>query len=166
MALIVQKYGGTSVGDIERIRNVAKRVIDTYNQGNDVVVVVSAMSGETDRLVNLSKQMTPSPSEREYDVLVATGEQVSVALLSMALHSQGVDAESFLGYQVKIVTDSAFSKARIMKIETDELLRALRAKKIAIVAGFQGVDENNNITTLGRGGSDTTGVALAAALQG
>jgi aspartate kinase len=165
VALIVQKYGGTSVGDIERIRNVAKRVIDSYNKGNDVVVVVSAMSGETDRLINLAKQMTPSPSEREHDVLVATGEQVSVALLSMALHSLGVEAESFLGHQVKIVTDSAFSKARIMKIETDELLRALREKKVAIVAGFQGVDGNNNITTLGRGGSDTTGVALAAALK-
>ncbi len=125
MALIVQKYGGTSVGDIERIRNVAARVVQTYNKGNSVVVVVSAMAGETDRLVNLAKQMTPLPSEREYDVLVSTGEQVSIALLSMALHSLGVDAVSFLGYQVKILTDSAFSKARIQKIETDELQKAL-----------------------------------------
>ncbi len=165
MALIVQKYGGTSVGDIERIKNVASRVVQTYNRGNDVVVVVSAMSGETDRLINLARQMTPSPSEREYDVLVSTGEQVSVALLSMALHNIGVDAVSFLGHQVKIFTDSAFSKARITKIETEELQKALRERKIAIVAGFQGVDEDNNITTLGRGGSDTTAVALAAALN-
>ncbi len=165
MALIVQKYGGTSVGDIERIKNVASRVVQTYNKGNDVVVVVSAMSGETDRLINLARQMTPSPSEREYDVLVSTGEQVSVALLSMALHNIGVDAVSFLGHQVKIFTDSAFSKARITKIETEELQKALRERKIAIVAGFQGVDEDNNITTLGRGGSDTTAVALAAALN-
>lgn len=165
MALIVQKYGGTSVGDTERIKNVASRVVQTYNRGNDVVVVVSAMSGETDRLINLARQMTPSPSEREYDVLVSTGEQVSVALLSMALHTIGVDAVSFLGHQVKIFTDSAFSKARITKIETEELQKALRERKIAIVAGFQGVDEDNNITTLGRGGSDTTAVALAAALN-
>ena len=165
MALIVQKYGGTSVGDIERIKNVASRVVQTYNRGNDVVVVVSAMSGETDRLINLARQMTPSPSEREYDVLVSTGEQVSVALLSMALHNIGVDAVSFLGHQVKIFTDSAFSKARITKIETEELQKALRERKVAIVAGFQGVDEDNNITTLGRGGSDTTAVALAAALN-
>lgn len=165
MALIVQKYGGTSVGDTERIKNVASRVVQTYNRGNDVVVVVSAMSGETDRLINLARQMTPSPSEREYDVLVSTGEQVSVALLSMALHTIGVDAVSFLGHQVKIFTDSAFSKARITKIETEELQKALRERKIAIVAGFQGVDEDNNITTLGRGGSDTTAVALAAVLN-
>ncbi len=165
MALVVQKYGGTSVGDLERIRRVAQRVVDCYNRGNDVVVVVSAMAGETDRLVNLAQQITPQPSEREYDVLVSTGEQVSVALLSMALHNLQVDAVSFLGYQVKIVTDSAHSKARILRIETEELQRALQEKRIAIVAGFQGVDEDNNITTLGRGGSDTTAVALAAALN-
>jgi aspartate kinase len=165
VALVVQKYGGTSVGDIERIRNVARRVVDSYNQGNDVVVVVSAMAGETDRLVNLVKQMTTSPSEREYDVLVSTGEQVSVALLSMALHQLSVDAVSFLGHQVKILTDSAYSKARILRIETEELQKALKDKRVAIVAGFQGVDEDNNITTLGRGGSDTTAVALAAALN-
>ena len=165
MALVVQKYGGTSVGDIERIRNVARRVVDSYNQGNDVVVVVSAMAGETDRLVNLVKQMTTNPSEREYDVLVATGEQVSVALLSMALHQLSVDAVSFLGHQVKILTDRAYSKARILRIETKELQKALKDKRVAIVAGFQGVDEDNNITTLGRGGSDTTAVALAAALN-
>ncbi len=165
MALVVQKYGGTSVGDIERIRNVARRVVDSYNQGNDVVVVVSAMAGETDRLVNLVKQMTTNPSEREYDVLVATGEQVSVALLSMALHQLSVDAVSFLGHQVKILTDRAYSKARILRIETKELQKALKEKRVAIVAGFQGVDEDNNITTLGRGGSDTTAVALAAALN-
>jgi len=165
VALVVQKYGGTSVGDIERIRNVARRVVDSYNQGNDVVVVVSAMAGETDRLVNLVKQMTTNPSEREYDVLVATGEQVSVALLSMALHQLSVDAVSFLGHQVKILTDRAYSKARILRIETKELQKALKEKRVAIVAGFQGVDEDNNITTLGRGGSDTTAVALAAALN-
>jgi aspartate kinase len=165
VALVVQKYGGTSVGDIERIRNVARRVVDSYNQGNDVVVVVSAMAGETDRLVNLVKQMTPNPSEREYDVVVATGEQVSVALLSMALHQLSVDAVSFLGHQVKILTDRAYSKARILRIETEELQKALKDKRVAIVAGFQGVDEDNNITTLGRGGSDTTAVALAAALN-
>jgi aspartate kinase len=165
VALVVQKYGGTSVGDIERIRNVARRVVDSYNQGNDVVVVVSAMAGETDRLVNLVKQMTTNPSEREYDVLVATGEQVSVALLSMALHQLSVDAVSFLGHQVKILTDRAYSKARILRIETKELQKALKDKRVAIVAGFQGVDEDNNITTLGRGGSDTTAVALAAALN-
>ena len=165
MALIVQKYGGTSVGTIERIRNVARRAIKTKEQGHSVIVVVSAMAGETDRLIELAQQITDLPDEREYDVLVSTGEQVSVALLAITLHSMGNSAVSFLGHQIKIQTDSAFSKARILTIDSERIMNSLDHGTIVIVAGFQGVDEDNNITTLGRGGSDTTAVAVAAALN-
>jgi len=165
VALIVQKYGGTSVGTIERIRNVARRAIKTKEQGHSVIVVVSAMAGETDRLIGLAQQITDLPDEREYDVLVSTGEQVSVALLAITLHSMGNSAVSFLGHQIKIQTDSAFSKARILNIDSERVMNSLNQGNIVIVAGFQGVDEDNNITTLGRGGSDTTAVAVAAALN-
>jgi len=165
MALVVQKYGGTSVGDIERIRNVASRVLRTRNEGHQVVVVVSAMAGETDKLIQLGKQLTPNPDEREMDVLVSTGEQVTIALLAIALKSMGCDAKSYLGFQIKIATDSAFGKARITGIESERMLEDLKAGKVVVVAGFQGVDELENITTLGRGGSDTTAVAVAAALR-
>src|SRR5512139_1870654 len=165
MGLVVQKYGGTSVGDIERIRNVASRVIRTRNQGNQVVVVVSAMSGETDKLIRLAQQVTPSPDERELDVLVSTGEQVTIALLAITLKAMGADAKSYLGFQIKIATDSAFGKARITGIDSEKIFNDLNQGKIVVVAGFQGADESDNITTLGRGGSDTTGVAIAAALK-
>ncbi|MGB9627282.1 MAG: aspartate kinase [Thermodesulfobacteriota bacterium] len=165
MALVVQKYGGTSVGDIERIKNVAQRVIRTKNEGNQVVVVVSAMAGETDRLIRLAQQVTPTPDERELDVLISTGEQVSIALLAMALKAMGADSKSYVAFQIKIATDSAFGKARITGIESERILTDLRDGKIVVVAGFQGVDEEDNITTLGRGGSDTTAVAIAAALK-
>jgi aspartate kinase len=165
VALIVQKYGGTSVGDLARIRNVASRVARTRREGNDVVVVVSAMAGETDRLIQLAHQVTDFPELREYDSLISTGEQVSAALLALTLHSMGVTAQSFLGPQVRILTDSAFSTAGIEKVETHRLRKTLRAGSVAVVTGFQGVDKNGNITTLGRGGSDTTGVAVAAALK-
>jgi aspartate kinase len=165
MALIVQKYGGTSVGSPERIGNVADKVIGWRNRGNDVVVVVSAMSGETDRLVKLSREITEQPSPRELDVLLATGEQVTIALLSMALERRGCSARSYTGHQVHIRTDSAHNKARIRDIEDKHLRADLAQGKVVVVAGFQGVDEEGNITTLGRGGSDTTAVALAAALK-
>jgi len=165
VALIVQKYGGTSMGDLNRIRNVARRAAKTRQEGNDVVVVVSAMAGETDRLIQLAYQITDNPSLREYDALVATGEQVSVALLAIALESLSIPAKSFLGMQVRILTDNSFSKARIQDVEVRRLKKELKAGRIPIVAGFQGVDKDGNITTLGRGGSDTTGVALAAALK-
>jgi len=165
MALVVQKYGGTSVGDIERIRHVAARVLDTKNQGNSVVVVVSAMAGETDKLIRLAQQVTPQPDERELDVLVSTGEQVSIALLTISLKAMGCDSKSYLGFQIKIATDSAFGKARIMGIESERILEDLRKGTVIVVAGFQGIDEGDNITTLGRGGSDTTAVAVAAALK-
>ena len=165
MALVVQKYGGTSVGDVERIRNVARRVLNTKNQGHEVVVVVSAMAGETDKLIRLAKQVTPNPDERETDVLISTGEQVSIALLAIALKDMGSDAKSYLGFQIKIATDSAFGKARITGIESEKMLQDLKNGRIVVVAGFQGVDELDNITTLGRGGSDTTAVAIAAALK-
>ncbi len=165
MALVVQKYGGTSVGDIERINNVARRVIQTKERGNQVVVVVSAMAGETDRLLRLAHQITKTPDERELDVLVATGEQVSIALLAMALKNMGYDAKSYLGFQIKIATDSAFGKARITSIESEKIQADLTEGRIVVVAGFQGADDLDNITTLGRGGSDTTGVAIAAALK-
>jgi len=165
MALVVQKYGGTSLGDIERINNVARRVIRTKNQGHHVVVVVSAMAGETDRLLRLAHQITETPDERELDVLVATGEQVSIALLAIALRNMGHDAKSYLGFQIKIATDSAFGKARIASIDSEKILRDLANGHIVVAAGFQGADERDNITTLGRGGSDTTGVAIAAALR-
>jgi aspartate kinase len=162
---VVQKYGGTSVGDVERIRNVARRVLDAKNQGNEVVVVVSAMAGETDKLIRLAQQVTPSPDEREMDVLISTGEQVSIALLAMTLKAMGADSKSYLGFQIKIATDSAFGKARITGIDSEKMLNDLKSGQIVVVAGFQGVDELGNITTLGRGGSDTTAVAIAAALK-
>ncbi len=165
MALVVQKYGGTSVGDIDRIRNVARRVIRTKEEGHQVVVVVSAMAGETDKLIRLAQQVTPNPDEREMDVLVSTGEQVSIALLAIALKAMGCDAKSYLGFQIKIATDSAFGKARITGIESEKMLEDLKNGRIVVVAGFQGVDELDNITTLGRGGSDTTAVAVAAAIR-
>lgn len=165
MALIVQKYGGTSVGDITRIRNVARRVAKTRHEGNDVVVVVSAMSGETDRLIQLAQQASENYDLREYDSLISTGEQVSVALMAITLQSLGIPSKSFLGSQVRILTDSAFSTSRIRKIEVQALRQALKQGFVPVVAGFQGVDKDGNITTLGRGGSDTTGVALAAALK-
>jgi len=165
MALVVQKYGGTSVGDVERIRNVARRIFDAKNQGNEVVVVVSAMAGETDKLIRLAQQVAPSPDEREMDVLISTGEQVSIALLTIALKAMGADSKSYLGFQIKIATDSAFGKARITGIDSEKMLNDLKSGRIVVVAGFQGVDELTNITTLGRGGSDTTAVAIAAALK-
>ena len=165
MALIVQKYGGTSVGNPERIKNVAQRVAKFKMLGHQVVVVVSAMSGETNRLVALAKEVQPNPDLREMDVLLSTGEQVTIALLSMALMELGLKARSYTGSQVKILTDSAHSKARILDIEEHNMRADLDAGYVVVVAGFQGVDENGNITTLGRGGSDTTGVALAAALK-
>ena len=165
MALIVQKYGGTSMGSIERIEHVAEKCIAAQKAGNDLVVAVSAMSGETNRLIALAHDITPRPSPREMDVIMSTGEQVSIALLAIAIEKRGVPAVSYTGAQVKILTDSAHMKARIKGIDSDNIKRDLQAGKIVIVAGFQGVDERGNITTLGRGGSDTTAVALAAALH-
>ena len=165
MALIVQKYGGTSVGSIERIKNVARRIVKFQSLGHQLVVVVSAMSGETNRLLALAKETQNNPNARELDVIVSTGEQVSIALLSMALIEMGVKARSYTGTQVRIHTDNAYNKARILKIDEDKLRADLDAGYIVVVAGFQGVDESGSITTLGRGGSDTTGVALAAALK-
>lgn len=165
MALIVQKYGGTSVGSIERIRHVAERVIEAKKTGDDLIVVVSAMSGETDRLIGLAHQIAERPDEREYDVLVSTGEQVSIALLAIALQSMGYRAVSFLGFQVSIVTNSEFTKARILSIDSEKITKTLRDGSIVVIAGFQGIDEEENVTTLGRGGSDTTAVAIAAALN-
>ncbi len=165
MALVVQKYGGTSVGSVEKIQNVARRVARTYDEGNDMIVVVSAMAGETNKLVALAEEMCEFPSEREYDVLVAAGEQVSIALLSMALQSMGYKAKSYLGWQIPIHTDNSSSKARIEKIEDANIREDLHNGTIVIVAGFQGIDHDNNITTLGRGGSDTSAVAVAAALK-
>jgi aspartate kinase len=165
MALIVQKYGGTSVGTIERIQAVADRVIASRDRGNQLVVAVSAMSGETNRLIGLAHEIEPEPSTREMDVLVSTGEQVTIALLTMALQARGAKAKSYTGAQIKILTDNAHSKARILDIQCDNLQSDLNDGYIIVVAGFQGVDENGNITTLGRGGSDTTAVAMAAALK-
>jgi len=165
MALIVQKYGGTSVGTVERIQNVARRVKKRRDAGDDVVVVVSAMSGETNRLIALASEITDNPDPRELDVLVTTGEQVTIALLSMALQAIGCDARSYTGAQVRILTDSAHGKARISDIDDVRVHADLKAGRVVVVAGFQGVDEHGNITTLGRGGSDTTAVAMAAALK-
>jgi aspartate kinase len=165
VSLIVQKYGGTSVGTVERIKEVAKRVARARAQGHDLIVVVSAMSGETNRLLNLGYQVAARPSEREMDALAATGEQVSTALLSIALNDMGVKARSFLGHQVRIATDGVFMKARIKTIEGGNLARALKEGCVAVVAGFQGIDDHGHITTLGRGGSDTTAVAVAAAVR-
>lgn len=165
MAFYVQKYGGTSVGSTERIKNVARRVARFHNQGHQIIVVVSAMSGETNRLIALAHEVQDNPDPRELDVMVSTGEQVSIALLAMALKELNVQARSYTGAQVRLLTDSAFTKARILDIEADKIRADLDKGCVVIVAGFQGVDENGNITTLGRGGSDTTGVALAAALK-
>ena len=165
MALIVQKYGGTSVGSPERIKNVAKRVARWKAQGHDVVVVVSAMSGETNRLIALAREIQAQPDPRELDVMVSTGEQVTMALLSMALIEMGLQARSYTGGQVRILTDNAYTKARILSIDEHNMRADLKAGRVVVVAGFQRIDEQGNITTLGRGGSDTTGVALAAALK-
>ena len=165
MALIVQKYGGTSVGNPERIRNVAKRVARFQAQGHQVVVVVSAMSGETNKLIALAKEVQASPDPRELDMIMSTGEQVTIGLLAMALKDIGCPARSYTGGQVKVLTDSTFTKARILSIDEANMRRDLDAGNVIVVAGFQGVDEHGNITTLGRGGSDTSGVALAAALK-
>ncbi|MBS9340561.1 aspartate kinase [Neisseria elongata] len=165
MALIVQKYGGTSVGSAERIKNVAKRVAQTRAEGHDVVVVVSAMSGETNRLVALAHEMQELPDPREMDVVLATGEQVTIGLLAMALKNIGVDAKSYTGWQVAVQTDNAHTKARIDHIDGDKIHADLKAGKVVIVAGFQGITAEGDISTLGRGGSDTSAVALAAALK-
>jgi aspartate kinase len=165
MALIVEKYGGTSVGTIERINAVADRVSETHRDGDSLVIVVSAMSGETNRLTDLAHQINPKPPAREMDVLLATGEQVTIALLSMALAFRGCDARSYTGGQVHIRTDAVYGKARILDIDDARVRRDLTEGRVVVVAGFQGVDEGSNITTLGRGGSDTTAVAMAAALR-
>ena len=165
MALIVQKFGGTSVGSIERIANVARKVVDARERGDDVVVVPSAMSGETDRLLGLARSVQERPEPRELDVLLSTGEQVTIALLAMTLQARGCPARSYTGPQVHIRTDSAHNKARIVHIDGQRIRADLEAGRVVVVAGFQGADENGNITTLGRGGSDTTAVALAAALD-
>jgi len=165
MALVVQKYGGTSVGNLEKIACVAKKVIRTKEEGNDVVVVLSAMSGETDRLIQLAQKAADEPDPREYDSLVSTGEQVTVTLLAIMLNGMGYPAKSFLGFQVRVRTDNAFKKARILDVDTEAIRAELKKGVIVVVAGFQGIDPENNITTLGRGGSDTSAVALAAALK-
>jgi aspartate kinase len=165
MALLVQKYGGTSMGSVERIEHVAGKVAAARERGHQIVVVVSAMSGETDRLVKLAKAISPRPAPRELDQILATGEQVSVALLAMALDKRGVPSRSYLGWQVAITTDSAYNKARITRIDSERLMADCKAGIVPVVAGFQGVDGTGSVTTLGRGGSDTTGVALAAALK-
>ncbi|WP_437309476.1 aspartate kinase [Sorangium sp. So ce388] len=162
--LLVKKFGGTSVASIERMRHVARIALDSQRAGNDVVLVVSAMSGETDRLLSLAHEVLPLPDGREVDVIMSTGEQVSVALTALAIHAEGGRACSFLGHQLPVLTDSAFTKARIQGVNDGPIRRALGRGQIAVVAGFQGVDDSRNITTLGRGGSDTTAVALAAAL--
>lgn len=165
MALIVQKYGGTSVGNVERIQNVAKKIAKFVDEGHQVVVAVSAMSGETNRLTALAHEIQEQPSRREMDVLLTTGEQVTIALLSMALQQNGYDAVSYTGWQVPIMTNDIHSKARIEEIDSDKIKSQLNQGKVVVVAGFQGVTPDGDITTLGRGGSDTTAVALAAALQ-
>ncbi|MCJ7499788.1 aspartate kinase [bacterium] len=165
MALVVQKYGGTSVGTTEKSRHVASRVKKTRDAGNDVVVVVSAMAGETNKLVDLCNQMMEPPDAREYDVVVSTGEQVTIGLLSMALKTMGQDAISLMGFQIPIHTDNVYAKARISRIENERIFDNLKKGRVVVVPGFQGIDDTGNITTLGRGGSDTSAVALAAALK-
>ena len=165
MALIVQKYGGTSVANLERMRAVAERALKTQREGNEVVMIVSAMAGETNRLLGLAHQISPTPDMREMDALASTGEQVSAALVAMTVQSLGGQATSLLGHQVKVQTDGAFTKARIHAIDGSRLLQTVRQGHVAVVAGFQGVDTEGNITTLGRGGSDTTAVAIAAAIK-
>jgi aspartate kinase len=165
MSLLVQKYGGSSVATIERIKHVAEKVWAAKRAGHDVIVVVSAMAGETNRLLGLAHEISEMPDEREKDVLLASGEQVSIALLSLALKERGQPSRSFLGHQVRIETDNAYGKARIRNIDSRRILQSLKEGEVVVVAGFQGIDENDNITTLGRGGSDTTAVALAAFLN-
>jgi aspartate kinase len=165
MALIIQKYGGTSVADVERIRNVAKRVLRSYEEGHKMVVVLSAMAGQTDFLVRLAHDMSAEPDPRELDVLLSTGEQITISLFAMAVKSMGYDARSLLGFQVPIRTDRLYGKARIYEVDTARIKQELEENRIVTVAGFQGLDESGNITTLGRGGSDTTAVALAASLH-
>ncbi|MDP6560056.1 MAG: aspartate kinase, partial [Candidatus Binatia bacterium] len=164
MGLIVQKYGGTSLGSVERIKNIAKRVVAAKGKGHDVVVVVSAMSGETNRLLSLAHQISDQPDERERDVLLASGEQISSALLTLSIKDLGHKARSFLGHQVRIETDRVHGKASIKSIDSTRVLQSLKEEEVVVVAGFQGVDEQDNITTLGRGGSDTSAVAMAASL--
>ena len=165
MALIVQKFGGTSVATTDRIKNVAKRVARWKAQGHDIIVVPSAMSGETNRLIGLAKEISKSPDPRELDVIASTGEQVTIGLLAMAMHEEGLKAKSYTGPQVRVLTDSTFTKARILQIDDDRIRKDLADGNVVVVAGFQGADEHGNITTLGRGGSDTSAVALAAALK-
>ena len=165
MSLLVQKYGGTSVGSIERIKRVAAKIAAAKKNGRDIVVVVSAMAGETNRLLRLANELAEIPDEREKDVLLASGEQVSVALLTLALKELGQPARSYLGHQVRIETDNAYGKARILSIDSSKIVQAVKGGEVVVVAGFQGVDEDDNITTLGRGGSDTSAVALAAFLN-
>ncbi|PIE70347.1 MAG: aspartate kinase [Deltaproteobacteria bacterium] len=164
MALIVQKYGGTSVADIDRIKNVARRVTKTYDAGNDVIIVLSAMAGATDRLIGMAHEMTDTPDKRELDMLLATGEQTTIALLAIHLNALGYPAQSLIGLQAGVCTDDIAGSARILKVEEERIRKLLRDKHIVIVAGFQGSDTNGNITTLGRGGSDTSAVAIAAAV--
>jgi aspartate kinase len=165
MSLIVQKFGGTSVADLEHIRNVAQRVIKTYDQGNDVVVILSAMSGITDKLLGMARGVSETPDKRELDVLLATGEQTTSALLAMILKSMDYSAQSLLGHQAEVVTDHCFGNARIVDIKTDRINELIKNRNIVVIAGFQGCDPQGNITTLGRGGSDTSAVAIAAALK-
>ena len=165
MALIVQKYGGTSVGSTDRIKNVARRVAKWQAQGHQVVVVVSAMSGETNRLIALAREIQANPDPRELDVIASTGEQVTIGLLAMALKEIGVDAVSYTGWQMPMLTDNAYTKARIQSIDDQRMRADLDAGRVVVVAGFQGIDESGSLTTLGRGGSDTSAVAIAAALK-
>jgi aspartate kinase len=165
MSLIVQKFGGTSVADLERIRNVANRVIKTYEQGNDVVVILSAMAGITDKLLGMAREISETPDKRELDVLLATGEQTTSAILAMILKSMNYPAQSLLGHQAEVVTDHCFGNARIVDIRTDRINELIKKRNIVVIAGFQGCDPQGNITTLGRGGSDTSAVAIAAAIK-
>jgi aspartate kinase len=165
MGLIVQKYGGTSVSNLDRIRNVAKRVAKTYDGGNDVVIIISAMAGVTDSLIEMANQITDSPDKRELDVLLATGEQTTASLLAMTLHSMNYPAQSLLGHQARVVTDCTFGNARIVDIGAQRINELIENRSIVVIAGFQGCDINGNITTLGRGGSDTSAVAIASALK-
>jgi aspartate kinase len=165
VALVVQKFGGTSVANLDRMRNVSELALRTQREGNQVVLIVSAMSGETNRLLGLAHQISPTPDMRELDSLASTGEQVSAALVAMTIHQLGGQAKSFLGHQVRISTDAAYTKARIQAIDGSNLLKAVQSGSIAVVAGFQGIDPDGSITTLGRGGSDTTAVAIAAAIK-
>ncbi len=165
MALIVQKFGGTSVADTERIRNVARRAAKVYDEGNELVIILSAMAGVTDRLIKMAQEASPDPDRRELDVLLATGEQTTVALLAMMLKSMGYPALSMLGYQAEVLTDCAFGNARILEVGAARIQENLKKRQIVVVAGFQGFDPRGNITTLGRGGSDTSAVAIAAALK-